>query len=183
MGELIVRKGEFCGWSQRQRERLIEKLGRVIVDNVIRNFGCIVILEDWRQVNQDYELEEHDFQPYSLAGWSCADRVIDWCKERLYSDPLLVYEHGDKHQSNLRRKVEEECGLIIQTALKKLDKTQPNEKPRIQPQSADFAAWQTLNVTREIEGGARLTSEVEAAMEPWLWKAFNQLFSSVPYGA
>jgi hypothetical protein len=181
MGELINRKGEFAGWKQRKRERLLSKLIQIVIDTVVQNFGCIVVLDDWNKVNQDYELAENDFQPYSLAGWSCADRVLDWCKKWVYPTPLLVFEHGDKHQNNLRRKIEDECGLIIQTGLKKPDKKKPNETPITQLQSADLAAWQTLNIMRHIEGGARLTREVEKLMEPWLWEAFNQLFIKVPY--
>jgi hypothetical protein len=81
----------------------------------------------------------------------------------------------------LRRKVENECGLIIHTGLKKTDKKKPNEKPIIQLQSADLAAWQILNIFRHIEKGVALTRDVEKVMEPWLWDAFNRLFIAVPY--
>ena len=47
-----------------------------------------------------------------------------------------MFERGDKHQSNSRRKVEGACGLIIQTGLKKPHKKKPNEKPIIQLQFA-----------------------------------------------
>lgn len=181
MSELINRKGEFARWQQRARERLLNRLGQIVVDTVVRNFGCIIVLDDWNKVNQEYKLAENDFQPYALAGWSCADRVIDWCKDHLYPTPLLIFEQGDKHQSNVRRKVENECGLIIQTGLKKPDKKKPNERPIIQLQSADFAAWQVLNIQRHVESGIRLTRDMERAMEPWLWEAFNRLFVSVPY--
>lgn len=181
MNELINRKGEFDGWKQRQRERLLEKLGQIIADTVVENFGCIVLLDDWKKVNQEYELAKNNFQPYPLAGWSCADRVADWCKDHLYPSPRLVFEHGDKHQNNLRTEVEEECELIIQTALKKQDKRKPDERPVVQLQSADFAAWQVLNIIRTAESGSGVTRDVEKAMEPWLWRAFNRLFLSVPY--
>jgi hypothetical protein len=113
MGELINRKGEFARWKQAKRERFLAKLIQVVIDTVVQNFGCIVVLNDWNKVNEDYKLAENDFQPYALAGWSCADRVIDWCKDHIYPAPVLVFERGDKHQSNLRRKVEGACGLII----------------------------------------------------------------------
>ena len=114
MNELINRNAEFAGWKPGTRRRFLHKLTQIVSDTAVQNFGCIVVLDDWRKVNDDYKLAENDFQPYALAGWSCADQVLDWCKEHIYPAPILVFEHGDKHQRNLLRKVETECGIIAQ---------------------------------------------------------------------
>ena len=92
-----------------------------------------------------------------------------------------MFEHGDKHQNNLRKLIEAKCGLLIQTALKKPDKKKPNEIPAIQLQSGDFGAWQVLNVMRQVQAGIRLTRELQMVIEPWLWETFNRLFKAVEY--
>jgi hypothetical protein len=56
MGELINRKGEFVRWKQRKRERFLSKLIQIVIDTVVQNFGCIVVLDDWNKVNQEHEL-------------------------------------------------------------------------------------------------------------------------------
>ncbi len=180
MEEFINRKGEFVGWKQRPRERLLNKLGQIVVDTVVRSYASIVVLDDWNEVDQEYELAENDFQPYALAGWSCVGRTLGWCKGHLYNS-VFVFEHGDKHQRNLLNKVEDDLGIPIRTALKKPDRRKPNEAPVTQLQSADFAAWQVLNVMRPVQAGLRLTRELERVIEPWLWESFHRLFISVPY--
>ncbi len=42
MEEFINRKGEFVGWKQRPRERLLNKLGQIVVDTVVRSYASIV---------------------------------------------------------------------------------------------------------------------------------------------
>jgi hypothetical protein len=99
MSEFINCKGEFTGWKQKMRERLLNTLGQIVVDSVVRSFASIVVLDDWNNSNQKYELDESDLQPYALAGWSCVERSLDWCKEHLYQSPLYIFERGDKHQT------------------------------------------------------------------------------------
>jgi hypothetical protein len=180
MSEFINRKGEFEGWKQKKRERLLDKLGRIIVRTVLRSYACVVILDDWNKANQEYELAESDLQPYALAGWDCVQRVLGWGNDHLYN-PLFVFEHGDKHQFNLMKRVDRDFGVIIRTGLKKPNAKKPNEPAMVQLQSADFAAWQILNLNREFEAGYRQTHEIEQAIEPWLWATFNRLFFAVPY--
>jgi hypothetical protein len=107
MTDFINGKNEFAGWKSkpRKQERLLNALGQIVVDSVVWNFASTVVLDDWRTVNQEYELEENDLQPYALAGWSCVKRTLSWCTEHVYAPPLFVFEHGDKHQDNLRRLV------------------------------------------------------------------------------
>jgi hypothetical protein len=182
MNEFINCKGEFEGWKQKQkkRERLLEKLGGIIVRTVLRSYACVVVLEDWNKANQEYELAENDLQPYALAGWDCVLRILGWSKDHLYN-PLFVFEHGDKHQFSLIRRVDQDLGVIIRTGLKKPNAKKPNEPAIVQLQSADFAAWQILNLNREFEAGYRRTHEIEQVIEPWLWATFNRLFVAVPY--
>jgi hypothetical protein len=181
MSEFINRKNEFAGWNQRKREHFLATLGHIIIDSVVCNFGSTIVLADWNKANQEYELAECDFQPYALAGWSCVQRVFGWCEGHGYKNPLFFFEHGDKHQCNLLRRVEQDFGVSVRTALKKPDKRKPNELPLVQLQSADFAAWQILNLMSQHQAGNRTRRSVETAIEPWLWKMFNKLFGALPY--
>ncbi len=181
MNEFINRSGEFAGWNQGKRERLLKTLGRIVVDTVIWSFAAVVVLEDWRKANKEYQLAENDFHPYALAGWSCVQRALGWCEDRLYTDPLFIAEHGDKHQDSMLRRVEKDFGVIVGTALKKKQQNKPNETPLVQLQSADFAAWQILNIMRRVQAGTERTAELKKEMEPWLWDMFSDLFVAVPY--
>lgn len=181
MSEFINRKGEFIGWKQRKRERFLGALAQIVVETVVWNFASTVVLTDWNKINQDYKLAENNFQPYALAGWSCVQRTLGWCKDHVYQPPLFFFEYGDKHQTQMQRRVEKDFGIIARTALKKAQKDKPNELPVIELQTADFAAWQILNLLRHVQDGYRLRTEVSAVMEPWLWIMFNKLFAAVRY--
>jgi hypothetical protein len=180
MTEFIFnKKGDFKRWGQGRRERFITALGKIVAKTVVKSFASYVVLDDWKEANRKYKLVEHDYHPYVIASWSCVQRVQDWCTEHAYNTPppLFIFEHGDKHQENMIKRVEQDRGVIVRTALKKLDKRKPSELPVIQLQSADFAAWQLLNMMREHQAG----NLPQVAVEPWLWEAFTRLFTSVKY--
>ncbi len=176
MSEFINCKGEFVSWKgkEKKRQKFLNRLGQIVVEGVVKSFASYVVLEDWRKVEQEYELSENDFQPYALAGWSCVGHMRGWCDEHAYDKDraLYLFEHGDKHQFNLKRRVEKDFGLIIQT----------ERKPAVTAlQSADFAVWQMLNIMRTFEGGAYRREDIEKALEPWLFEMFNKLFALIPY--
>ncbi len=170
MTDFINNSHQFKGWEKRSsdKRRLLTELIKVVVKTVVLSFASVVILDDWRRANKDYALAERDFLPYSIAGWSCVERVRGWCDDHLYKYPLFVFEFGDTHQDSLVRCVERDFGIVIQTEKK---------KDVIELQSADFAAWQLLNLMRDHEAG----KIVQQSIEPWLWKAFSQLFLQVKY--
>ena len=98
MNHLINYEGEFAGWKQKPRERLLNDLGRIVVDTVVWNFASTVVLDDWNNANEEYELAESDFQPYALAGWSCVQRTLDWCKDHMYEPPPFIF--GTRRQTS-----------------------------------------------------------------------------------
>jgi hypothetical protein len=178
MHEFIKGKNEFAGWKQKRRERFITILGEIVAANVVLSSASFIVLEDWNEANRQYMLVENDYHPYVIASWSCVQRMLDWAKDHLYPPPLFIFEHGDKHQVEMKRRIEKDFGgLLVQTAIKKRQKNKPNEVPVIQLQSADFAAWQLLNTMRDHQVG-NLPQET---LEPWLWQAFARLFLSVKY--
>jgi hypothetical protein len=46
MGEFVNCKGEFAAWKQKPRERLLNTLGQIVVDSVVRSYASIVVLDD-----------------------------------------------------------------------------------------------------------------------------------------
>jgi hypothetical protein len=183
MSDLINGKKEFEGWKTKpdKQRRLLMALIQILKETVVCSFGSIVVLDDWEKTNREYALAENDFQPYSLAGWSTVQRALRWCKTNGYRvpPPLFIFEHGDKHQDAMIRRVEKDFGVIIRTALKKPDKKNPNELPVVQLQSADFVAWQMLNLMRGVKDKYAIRSEVKAALEPWLWEVFKDTLTPV----
>ncbi len=177
MHEFIKGKNEFEGWKQTRRERFITALGKIVAANVVLSSASTIVLEDWNEANRQYKLVEYDYHPYVIASWSCVDHMLDWAKDHLYAPPLFIFEHGDKHQLEMKRCIEKDFGLLVDTRIKRPQKNKPNEVPVIQLQSADFAAWQLLNTMREHHVG----NLPQYTVEPWLWQAFARLFISVKY--
>ena len=171
MNHLITNKGEYVSWKgqDKKKAKFLGRLAAIIADCVQQSFASCVILDDWRRANQEYELEESDFQPYSLAGWSCVNQVTAWCEYRLYNKAglLVVCEHGDKHQFNMIRRVEEDDDLIVHAERK---------KDLAVLQTADFGAWQILNVQRALLISRGFTG---LPVEPWLWEVYARLFTRV----
>lgn len=161
---------EFAGWSQSRRKAFLTTQVKIVAKNVVKSFASYVVLEDWRQANRQYQLAEYDYHPYVVASWSCVQRTQDWCEKLLYNKPkpLFVFEYGDKHQQNMIGRVEKDLDVIVQTEKK---------DALIELQTADFAAWQLLNMMREHQQG----NLPQFTVEPWLWEAFARLFISVKY--
>jgi hypothetical protein len=165
-----AKPNEFAGWGEGRRKAFITTLGKIVAASVIKSFASYVVLEDWREANRQYKLAEYDYHPYVIASWSCVRRVQDWCKDRAYDKtrPMFVFEHGDKHQPNMIKRVEKDLGVIVQTEKK---------DALTELQTADFAAWQLFNMMREHEQG----NLPQYTVEPWLWQALSRLFLSVKY--
>ena len=172
MSDFIVCKRAFADWKNKDRKRkaFLSALCDVVIELRPISFASGVNLWDWQLVNLNYELEENNFQPYALAGWSCIGRMRDWCDANGHDPARTVYmfEEGDLHQSNLRRRAKKDYGILIQTEEK---------KNLLQLQSADFGAWQLLNVMREHERG----NDFRESAEPWLIDVFAHLFRNIQY--
>jgi len=172
MSDFIVSKRAFATWKddEDKRKDFLKRLCQKVIDLKPISFASGVNLWDWQLVNLNYELEENDLQPYALAGWSVVERVKDWCAESGL-DPmhaLYTFEDGDLHQDNMRRRVRRDFGIIVQTETK---------KNVTELQSADFGAWQFLNVMREYEKG----NDFRESAEPWLVEVFVSLFRNIQY--
>jgi hypothetical protein len=166
MTDLVNSKRQYAGWNNQQakREKFLADLCGIVIDTIEFSVGSGVVLEAWDLVNLNYQLEECDFQPYRLCGWSCIQRLKDWFDKKGldFSQAVFLFEHGEEHQENLRRRVEKDFGITIQTETKKIS----------QLQAADFASWQLLNMMRQYELGLAQRD----AFEPWILQEFARLF-------
>ena len=171
MSDLIASSGEFKGWkgSDNLKAEFLGKLCRILVETVQFSFCGCVVLWDWQFVNLNYELAENDFQPYAIAGWSCVGRMRDWCsaKDFDFSQTRYIFEEGDLHQENIKRRVKRDLGIINQT----------QKKDSIPLQAADLGAWQVLNVMREHQRGRDFRETVPI----WIVREFSKLFAGVEY--
>jgi hypothetical protein len=166
MTDLVNGKRQFAGWKKQEgkREKFLADLCGIVIDTVEFSVGSGVVLEDWNFVNLNYQLEELDFQPYALSGWSCVQRLKEWFDRNGHdvSKALFIFEHGEEHQDHLRRRVEKDFGILIQTDTKSI--------PALQ--TADFASWQILNFMRQYERGL----DRMEFFEPWILREHARLF-------
>jgi hypothetical protein len=168
MSDFINNKKQFLGWEKDQpkRERFYSELCGIILDTVEFSVGSGVALWDWNLVNDNYLLAENDFQPYPLVGWGCIERLKSWFdnKGHKFDEALFIFENGEEHEEVLKRKVEKDFGVILQTETKKT----------CQLQTADFASWSLLNLMRGHENNKAKIQD----FEPWLLNGFARLFGT-----
>jgi hypothetical protein len=179
MSDLVTPSKEYAGWKNvaGKRERFLTEICEIVVDITAFSFIAGVNLDDWNHVNQDYQLEESNLRPYSLAGTSCVDRAQQWCMRKGIQPAQTVYifEDGDPDCDQLRKRVKKDLGVLIRTGCKKRQKPKKKKvakEPIIQLQTADLAAWQALNVMRDFEQGMKAWGK----LEPWLINALNYVF-------
>ena len=70
--------------------------------NVYKAFSEAVLLDDWRAVNENYQLEESRCTPYALGGFFIMDRTIRWWGKKHPHDSMtnFVFEEGDKNKGD-----------------------------------------------------------------------------------
>jgi hypothetical protein len=155
MAEFAHSTGVFKDWkgNEGRRRAFLIKAIDIICEHVWVSIAAGVVLPAWQQCNQRYRLDEEDFRPYALCGWTCVDHVRLWCRaqRRPYQlgDVLLVFEHGDPDQGQLRRRVLKDFGQPIEIREKI---PTAGSRPLGALQAADFAAWNVRNVMLKYEG-------------------------------
>jgi len=143
MNHFMACQQSFKGWLHRTDDRaaLLRALISIIKRNVFKAFSETVLLDDWRRVNEVYQLEELHCTPYALASFYVIDRTIRWWGRRHRHDSMnqFVFEDGDEHKGdfiwimdNLIRPRRREFALIS-----------PIFKPKalVPLQAADLAGW------------------------------------------
>ena len=124
-----------------QKEAILRRLVKTIENHTIRPIAHIVLMEEYRKVNEKYAMQEVLGAPYAMAGRSVARSLNIWKAENMSpSDTLPVYfEDGSKHK-----------GDFIDAMHR--DQLQPptfvKNKKVVAFQAADLFAWEMLRATR-----------------------------------
>jgi hypothetical protein len=90
--------GEFSGWKgdeDKRRDFLRELIGNIVL-RVRHSFASAVLLDDWREVNERYYLEEL-IKPFGLCGRTLVHKVGEWAKRCDVDEKHIkyIFEDGD----------------------------------------------------------------------------------------
>lgn len=124
-----------------KKEAILRRLVKIIESNTIRPIAHIVLMKEYKAVNEKYAMEEVLGAPYSMAGRSVARSLNIWRAENMSpSDTLSVYfEDGSKHK-----------GDFIDAMGR--DHLQPptfvKNKDVVAFQATDLFAWEMMRATR-----------------------------------
>jgi len=127
-------KGEYAGWKgdKRRRSAFLVRLGKIIKQNTNKLFCCSVELAGWREVNEEYCLEEFFYSPYALAGLGVVESVLKWAVKKR-GQIIFIFEDGDKGWE----------GLVKLCARYQVIPNRASKKIAIPCQAADMIAWKT----------------------------------------
>jgi Protein of unknown function (DUF3800) len=124
-----------------QKEAILRRLVKIIERNTIRPIAHIVLMKEYKAVNEKYAMEEVLGAPYAMAGRTVATSLNIWKAENMPpTDTLSVYfEDGSKHKGDFIDAMER-------------DELQPpvflKNRDAIAFQAADLFAWEMLSVVR-----------------------------------
>ncbi len=144
MTDFVSSQGEFAeGWMGKtaRRKHFIERLCVVLKENVEKSFRTTLILGDWRQINQRFEIEEFLGRPYALCSMSCTFALRQWAKKMGAESTLLYYfEDGDADKGNF----EQQHKSAYKVKPRFLEKAEA-----VGLQAGDFAGWKIRNSVQE----------------------------------
>lgn len=124
-----------------QKEAILRRLVKIIESNTIRPIAHIVLMKEYKTVNEKYAMEEVLGAPYAMAGRSVASSLHKWRDENMSpSDTLSVYfEDGSKHRGDFIDAMDRDH-LQRPTFVK--------NKDVVAFQAADLFAWEMMRATR-----------------------------------
>src|SRR5262245_57682962 len=134
--------------ARRRSRKLLTTLISIIKRNVYKAFLEVVLLDDWRAVNENYRLQESRCTPYALGGFFIMDRTIRWWGEKHPHDSMtnFVFEEGDKNKGDFM--------WMMESVIRQDRSVLGIAKPRFEPkglaplQAADLAGWTMRRATR-----------------------------------
>lgn len=133
MTDFMAGAKQFKGWSKNQKHRLLDKLVHIAAVRCRKHFSETVFMDNYRQVNDKYALQECHGAPYGLLGRNLNARLSHWLKAQGSDARLLIFfEDGSKHKGDLLDNCQRD-GLPTPTFRKKCE--------LIPLQAADMLAW------------------------------------------
>lgn len=143
--EFAHSRGEFKPWKddEARRKHFLYRLAGIIRRRVRTSFADAVILQDFREVNAKYLLQEYIGNPYPLCARTCVAKCNRWAQSRGYTDPVrYMFEDGAKHKGEFMKAM-------------KRDQIPPpvfgTKGEYVAFQAADFVAWENLKVHAQVE--------------------------------
>lgn len=123
-------------WSRRKKDEILSKLVSVIRERIRRPISATVLMQDYKELNDSYTLEQSIGTPFAIAGRTVAASLNTWkAKYANPSDPLIVfYERGTKHYSDFEEAMKRD----------RLPLPIPAGKEVVPLQAADLLAWELL---------------------------------------
>lgn len=130
-------------WNRKEKDEILSQLVSVIRERIRRPISATVLMQDYKEVNDSYTLEQSIGTPFAIAGRTVAASINRW--KRRYAkpdDPLLVfYERGAKHYGDFEEAMRRDL----------LPLPIPVGKEVVPLQAADLLAWELLySVKRRV---------------------------------
>ena len=127
------------------RRDLFERLQRVIRVRVEQAFSAVVLMDDYRRLNSEFEIEEQIGTPAAAATAVAIGKFLKW-REHIHPDKpfKVVCDQGMDEWGKLDQTVYSEWGFRLVPGIVK-------EVPGLQ--ASDFAAWELQRVLSDISIG------------------------------
>ena len=172
-------RGQFKPFHDRPdreswRRRLFEDLMDILKRHVYRKFGCSIINDAFKRMNESLT-DEFSLSAYSLAGRTTEKKIREWIiSDWTKTTPIvIVFESGDQGIGKLQKRLLED-GCFPPTFRPKKDTPQKDgtiEYGYIPLQAADWLAYELSIVVRQIDSG-----EVrEIAQMRWPMQEFHHI--------
>lgn len=163
MKEFAHSTGEFNSWKGQdvKRKDFLSELINAAKLHVRKGFVYSLSLDDYEEVNKEFQLGAHWGNEYSLLGMSAVTSLLKWKDKHFPSMPVqCIFEDGDTDNHHLKRCLQSEH-IPYSFAPKK--SMQGSTMQYIAPfQLADFAAWENrLAYARWRSGEYRTTDPID----------------------
>jgi hypothetical protein len=140
-------RGEFSGWKgdeDKRRDFLRQLIGNIVL-HVRHSFASAVLLDDWREVNERYYLEEL-IKPFGMCGRTLVHKVGEWAKRCNVDEKHIqyVFEDGDCDKGDFIHRMKYD---------KKSDPVFLNKDDACAFQAADLLAFESLQAHNGISDG------------------------------
>lgn len=138
---------EFAAWKQdeQKRQRFLSRLISIIRTRVRRSFAHAVLMDDYRQMNRVFFLEDI-IKPYAIAGRTCVASAALWAQRHNIDEKLIsyVFEDGAIDRGDLIHRLRTD-GKSNFTFAKKSES--------VALQAADLLAYEHLLTNTKISKG------------------------------
>jgi hypothetical protein len=180
MADFMACAGDYKNWRGREHEQaaLLMELARITRLHVRKSFSTMVILDDWRKVNQAYCLKENHCTPYGICGFFTIDKTMRYLARR--KEPFaarFVFEDGDKHKGDFMWMMDE----FFRINPKRWGGIKPDFQPKsLSPlQAADFVLWEQSKLAKDYMKEPNNPPEVRQSFQelmriPRNWGVLNE---------